>query len=114
MNTTFCIVPLVLFMSTISDASEKYTFIGEVKDFNCPAHVVIEKGARVNPDFKISPDKAVALSGVRCPSKLVVLVYVDTENYYITHFGEPGTTYTRVVNGKTAEVSFIDSRGDSP
>jgi len=102
------VITLFLMMSVHASAADKYTRVGHITDFKCPARVTIEKGYVPNPSVKVSPDRALVLSKILCPNKLKVTVFADSENYYITTLGfEPGTAYTRVVNGKTGKTSAI-------
>jgi len=98
-----------MFLSiTYGAIAEQYTLVGHTYEINCPAHLKLEEGFIQNPDFTVSPDRALVLSKIHCPSKLMVTVFSDSENYYITVLGvKPGTAYTRVVNGKSGAFSEI-------
>jgi len=68
--------------------------------------LTLEEGFVPDPAFTLSPDQALALSGMRCPNKLRVVVFSDSENYYITtsFSGEPGVGHGYVVNGKSGKT----------
>ncbi len=94
-----------------ANAADNYSLVGHTTDINFSAHLTLEKGFVQNPTFAVSPDRALVLSKIRCPNKLQVTVFSDPENYYITTLGaQPGTVYTRVVNGKTGTVSVMERK----
>ena len=97
-------------VSFVNDA-DRYIFIGRTNDTKCPAHVTIENDYVTNPAFSISPDQALAASGIRCPNKLQLSVFADSENYYITKFElQLGDVETHVINGKTGKVTLLKPR----
>ena len=100
---------LAISISVSANAGGNYMKVGHTTDTECPAQLTFEEDFVPNPAFTVSPNQALALSGLRCPNKLQVTVFADSENYYITTLGaEPGTTYTRVVNGRTGKTSIIE------
>jgi hypothetical protein len=105
------VLSLVLSISVSANASAKYIKVGHTADTDCPARLNFEKNFIPNPKFKVSPDRALVLSGMPCPSKLQVTMFADSENYYITTLdGQPGSVYTRVVNGRTGQASIIEGQ----
>jgi hypothetical protein len=101
------VLTIILLLATAASgwASERYTRVGRTTDSECPAHLTLEAGFVPNPAFTVSPERALVLSGIRCPSKLEVTVFSDAENYYITVMdAKPGEVRTRVVNGRSGET----------
>jgi hypothetical protein len=99
-----------LFMAG-ANAADSYVTVGHTTDIKCPAHLKLEGGFAPNPEFTVSPDQALVVARIRCPNKLEITVFADSENYYITTLGlKPGTVGTHVVNGKTGSVSFQQSK----
>ena len=106
---TISTASLLLAATASASAAQQYARVGHTTDSHCPAHLALEEGFVQDPGFTVSPDRALALSGIRCPNKLEVTVYSDSENYYITTLGlKPGAAYTRVVNGKTGKSSAVE------
>lgn len=102
---------LALSISVSANAGDKYIKAGHTTDIECPARLVFEEGFVPDPKFKISPNQALVLSGIRCPNKLQVTVFADYKNYYITTLGAPpGSVYTRVVDGRTGQTSVIEGQ----
>jgi hypothetical protein len=102
---------LWLALVSLASAADRYVLVGRTNDTKCPAHVTVEKEYQVNPAFTVSPDQALAASGIRCPNKLQISVFADSENYYITKLDQqPGTVETYVINGKTGNVSVLKPR----
>jgi hypothetical protein len=90
-----------------AQSGDQYVAVGKTTDIKCPAHLKLEEGFVPNPEFKLTPDQALVAAQVRCPNKLVVTVFADSKNYYITTLGaKPGTVGTYVVNGESGDVSF--------
>lgn len=102
---------LALTFAACAQSADRYVRVGETTDIKCPARLKLEEGFAANPEFSLTPDQALAASPVRCPNKLVVTVFADSKNYYITTLGsKPGTVGTHVVNGKTGKVSFWERK----
>jgi hypothetical protein len=105
------IVPLLV-ASAFAGAGDKYTRVGHTVDTRkCPPRLALEQGFVPNPAFTVSPQQVLLISNVRCGGKILVTVFADSENYYVTARGaEPGSTYTRVVNGRNGKTSIIGGK----
>jgi hypothetical protein len=98
-------------ISVSANAGVKYIKVGHTTDIECPARLTFEKDFVPDPEFKISPNQALDLSGIPCPNKLQVTAFADSKNYYITTLGNsPGSIYTRVVDGRTGQTSIIEGQ----
>ena len=105
------VATLILVTAPYAQSAEPYVRVGESTDLKCPAHLTLEKGFTQNPEFKLTPDQALAAAPVRCPNKLVVTVFADSENYYITFVGaSPEIAGAHVVDGRTGKVSFREPK----